>query len=171
MTGRISIRAAEDAADLEAVRTLCWEYRAHLVNFDPALRPLMETFYPEDAYARLMEGLAEKHARPQGIILLAELDGAPVGCGMTHALNAQDAEIKRVFVRPEARGTGAGQALSQALVDQARVDGYSRVLLDTAAAFKGAQRLYERLGFQARGPYTELPEGTADKLVFYEYQL
>ncbi|GFE51733.1 N-acetyltransferase [Roseobacter cerasinus] len=171
MTGRVTIRPAESAADQDTVRTLCWEYRDHLIDFDPALRPMMETFYPEDGYRQLMHGLAEKHARPRGIILLAELEGVPVGCGMTHRLNAEDAEIKRVFVRAEARGTGAGQALSQALLDQARADGYARVLLDTAAAFKGAQRLYERLGFQSRGPYAELPEGTENKLVFYEYQL
>ncbi|WP_300055460.1 GNAT family N-acetyltransferase [uncultured Roseobacter sp.] len=170
MTG-VRIRAATTAADLEAVRGLCWDYRAYLTGFSPELRPLMETFYPEAGYTALMQELAEKHARPRGIILLAELDGRPVGCGMTHPLNDQDAEIKRVFVRAEARGSGAGQALSQALVDQARADGYDRVLLDTSAAFTGAQRLYERLGFQARGPYAELPPGTADKLVFYELKL
>ncbi|MCV3272324.1 GNAT family N-acetyltransferase [Roseobacter sinensis] len=171
MTGALHIRPATSPADLDAVRTLCWEYRDYLVSFSPEHRPLMETFYPEEGYARLMHGIAEKHARPRGIILLAELDDRPVGCGMTHALNDEDAEIKRVFVRAEARGTGAGQALSQALVDQARADGYARVFLDTSADFKGAQRLYERLGFQARGPYAELPPDTADKLVFYELKL
>lgn len=171
MTGTLSVRAATSAADLDAVRSLCWEYRDYLVNFDPKHRPMMETFYPEDAYVALMHDLPQKHARPRGVILLAELDGRPVGCGMTHPLNDQDAEIKRVFIRAEARGTGAGQALSQALIDQARADGYARVLLDTSADFKGAQRLYERLGFQARGPYAPLPPGTADKLVFYELTL
>lgn len=164
----ITIRAAQTPGDLDEVRLLCWEYRDYLLGFSAATRPMMETFYPEDDYARLMETLGQKHARPRGIILLAELDGAPVGCGMTHPLNGDDAEVKRVFVRAAARGTGAGQKLSQALVDQARADGYARVLLDTSADFKGAQRLYERLGFQARGPYAALPPDTEEMLVFYE---
>ncbi len=171
MTHTIRIRPATSAADLEAVQGLCWEYREFLIGFSPAVRPMMETFYPQEAYALLMADLARKHARPRGIILLAERDEVPVGCGMYHPLNDQDAEIKRVFVRPEARGTGAGEALSRALVDQARRDGYARVLLDTSEAFIGAQRLYERIGFEARGPYAELPPGTADKLVFYEMKL
>lgn len=167
----ITVRAAKTQQDLEEVRRLCWEYRDYLLGFSAEIRPTIETFYPKDSYASLMEGLAEKHARPRGIILLAELGGAPVGCGMTHPLNDGDAEVKRVFVRAEARGTGAGQTLSQALVDQARKDGYRRVLLDTSMEFKGAQRFYEKLGFRARGPYSELPPGTEDMLVFYELML
>lgn len=171
MRAEIRIRPAKTPEDLAAARALCWEYRDYLVGFSPALRPVMETFYPKDDYARLMAALAEKHARPRGVILLAEMDGVAVGCGMTHPLNAEDAEVKRVFVREAARGTGAGAKLSQALVDQARADGYRRVLLDTSAEFLGAQRLYEKLGFKARGPYAELPPGTEDKLKFYELRL
>lgn len=167
----ITIRPAETQQDLEEVRRLCWEYRDYLIGFSEAMRPTIEAFYPVDGYTALMEGLAEKHARPRGIILLAELDAAPVGCGMTHPLNDADAEVKRVFVRAQARGTGAGRKLSRALIDQARMDGYKRVLLDTSAEFKGAQRLYEKLGFEARGPYTDLPPGTEEMLVFYELNL
>lgn len=167
----VVIRRTETSADIDTVRQLCWEYRDYLLTFSAAIRPMMETFYPKDAYAVLMADLPVKHARPRGVILLAEIDGEPVGCGMTHALNAEDVEVKRVFVRDVARGTGAGARLSQALVDQARADGFKRVLLDTAAQFTHAQKLYEKLGFQARGPYSDLPPGTEDLLVFYEYVL
>ncbi|MEP2640233.1 GNAT family N-acetyltransferase [Roseobacter sp.] len=167
----LTVRAATSEQDIDAVRTLCWAYRDYLIGFSDTLRPTIETFYPVDDYAALMDVLAQKHARPGGIILMAELDGAPVGCGMYYPLSDSDAEIKRVFVQAGARGTGAGQALSKALIDHARADGYSRVLLDTSKEFKGAQRLYERLGFQARGSYSDLPPGTEDLLVFYEFTL
>ncbi len=165
------IRQAQTPSDMDAVRALCWEYRAYLLDHGDEVRRAVSVSYALEAYTALMASLEEKHARPKGIVLLAEIDGRAVGCGMTHPLNQTDAEIKRVFVREEARGNGIAATLSQRLVDQAREDGYGRVLLDTSRQFHGAQRLYERLGFRACGPYSELPPGIAELLVFYELSL
>ncbi|WP_298912465.1 GNAT family N-acetyltransferase [uncultured Roseobacter sp.] len=167
----ISIRAADMPRDLPAVQSLCWAYRDYLLNFNPNMRKLASVFYPEDAYRTLMADLPVKHARPKGIIFLAERDSVPVGCGMSHPLNGSDTEIKRVFVTDAARGSGAGKMVSQALIDQARADGYARILLDTNKEFEGARKLYEKLGFVERGPYSELPPGTEASLVFYEFIL
>lgn len=168
---QVTLRQATSPADMEIVRTLCWEYRDYLINFSDELREAISFVYAEADYARLMASLEEKHKRPKGYIVLAELDDKPVGCGMTQALNDDDAEIKRVFVRQEARKLGVASRVSQALVDQARLDGYRRVLLDTSRQFIGAQRLYEKLGFKRRGPYSELPPGFEKYLVFYQYTL
>lgn len=165
------IRPATTAADIAAVRTLCWAYRDFLLNHSGADREIIETFYPQDKYQTLMDGLAVEHARPQGIILLAELDGAPMGCGMTHAIDPQTAEIKRVFVSEAARGQRIADRVCRALMDQARVDGYTRMVLDTAKTLTGAQRLYERLGFGKRGPYQPIPDHALPHLVFYEAPL
>ncbi|WP_298969761.1 GNAT family N-acetyltransferase [uncultured Roseobacter sp.] len=169
--GDLRIRPAEMPRDLPDVQQLCWDYRDHLLSCGPEMQQLVEAFYPEDVYTALMDALPVKHARPYGTILLAELNGAAVGCGMYHPLNKQDAEIKRVFVAEAARGTGAGQKLSQALIDQARADGYRRILLDTNKTFAPARGLYEKLGFENRGPYSALPPGTAEYLTFYELTL
>ena len=161
---------AED--DLDAVRSLCRAYRSFLVANAPRDREITETFYPVEAYEALMADLARVHARPAGIILLArDADGAPLGCGMTHALDPRTAEIKRVFVTDAARGRGVARRLCQALVDQARDDGYDRVVLDTSCRLTAAQSLYESLGFRRRGPYQPVPAEVLDDLVFYELAL
>lgn len=167
----ITLQPARTSDEIDDVRRLCWEYRDYLLGFDSSMKDITEIFYPADAYAALMQNLPQKHARPQGEMLLAKLDGQSVGCAMMHALNSEDVEIKRVFVQSQARGTGAGEKLSQALIDQARSDGAKRVLLDTNTNFTGARRLYEKLGFQQRGPYSDIPEAALPLLVFYELSL
>ena len=156
---------------MAAVRSLCWDYRDFLMANSDLDRTITETFYPEDRYRTLLEGMEASHARPQGIILLAEADGLPVGCGMSHALDARTSEIKRVYVSPEARGAGIAAALCRALIDQARADGFDRVVLDTSKELAGAQRLYDSLGFARRGPYQPIPDEVVDDLVYFELAL
>ncbi|MGJ8617317.1 MAG: GNAT family N-acetyltransferase [Sulfitobacter sp.] len=165
------IRAATTAADIAAVCDLCWAYRDYLLHSSGTDREITETFYPQDKYQTLMDGLETEHARPHGIILLAELDGVSVGCGMTHAIDQETSEIKRVFVTEAARGKRIADRLCRALMDQARADGYSRMVLDTSKTLISAQRLYERLGFNRRGPYQPVPDHALPHLVFYEVNL
>lgn len=168
---RLTIKPATSAADLAAVVALCWAYREFLFNFAPPERRIVETFYPQDKYARLMARLAEEHARPRGIILLALRDGLPVGCGMSHALSATESEIKRLYVTDAARGSGAGRALCQSLIEQARSDGFEKVYLDTSIAFAPARALYQSLGFIERGPYQPTPDFAREAICFYEMSL
>jgi ribosomal protein S18 acetylase RimI-like enzyme len=69
-----------------------------------------------------------------------------------------------VYVVPEARGMGAGEALIRACVDHARaVDGVLQVHLTVASHNQSAVRLYERLGFARYGREPRaliLPDGT-----------
>lgn len=171
MAETVIIRPATTAADIAAVVALCWAYRDFLLNHSGLDRAITETFYPQDTYQVLMEGLEDEHARPQGIILLAEVEGNPVGCGMTHAIDDQTSEIKRVFVTEPARGQRIADRLCRALMDQARIDGYRHMMLDTSITLTGAQRLYERLGFTKRGPYQPIPDHALPHLVFYQTPL
>lgn len=171
MTKDVLIRPASTPEDMADVRDLCWDYRNFMMTFSDEVRMGVSMGYPEAEYASLLDSLELKHARPKGLILLAEVDGQSVGCGMYHPLSDEDAEIKRVFVRDTARGLGAGRDLSQALLDSARQDGYRRALLDTSRQFIPARRLYEKLGFKPRGPYSDLPPEFEELLVFYEFSL
>jgi putative acetyltransferase len=68
-----------------------------------------------------------------------------------------DAELKRMYVDPAGRGTGAGRALATAAVEAARGLGYRRVLLDTVASMVAAIATYEGLGFVEIDPYRHNP--------------
>ncbi|OAN75421.1 hypothetical protein A8B82_16570 [Sulfitobacter sp. EhC04] len=167
-----SIQPAESPADLAAVRALCWDYRAALIANSETDRQITETFYPVPKYETLMRDLPRLHARPRGVILLArDPDGTPIGCGMSHPLDAETAEIKRVYVTPAARGLGLAKALCRALIEQARADGYGRVVLDTSRHLPAAAPLYRALGFADRGPYQDIPSSALPHLLFFEYAL
>ena len=168
----ITVAEARSPGDIEAVRGLCWDYRAFLLANSPRDREITETFYPEPRYAEIMADLPRLHARPRGVMLLARnAEGVAVGCGMTHPLSEDRAEIKRVFVSEAARGAGLARRLCKRLVEQARADGYRSLVLDTSTSLKAAQRLYDRLGFRQRGPYQPIPEDVLPDLLFYELAL
>ncbi|MEX5729562.1 ribosomal protein S18 acetylase RimI-like enzyme [Rhodovulum iodosum] len=167
----LKIKDAETAAEFDDVRLLCWEYRDFLLRLGPADADIVRAFYPKDKYASIMERLEQEHAPPAGALKLALKDGAPVGCGMYHTLMPGTAEIKRVYVRENARGLGAGRELMLALVAQCRASGFSRIFMDTGVPLEAAQRLYLSMGFKLRGPYQEIPESVRDRLIFFEMYL
>lgn len=172
MADQIALTPVTTAADLAAVRDLCWAYRDFLLGNTDIDREITETFYPVPKYKALMASLAAEHARPNGIILLAKApDGTPLGCGMTHALTPQTSEIKRVFVTDAARGKGVAAQICEALVTQARQDGFTDIVLDTSKSLKAAQRLYLRLGFAPCGPYQPIPADVLPELLFFERAL
>jgi len=57
----------------------------------------------------------------------------------------------RMYVRPEARGSGAADALVEAVLDHARAEGLDAVLLAVITEAEPARRLYERHGFKVYG--------------------
>lgn len=105
------------------------------------------------------------HAPPQGCFYLLEAAaraGEPpqlAGMGGLRRLDAQRAEVKRIYLRPGLRGRGLGTLLLQRLLDDACAFGYRQLCLDSAPFMLEAQALYERLGFQDAPPHagTEVP--------------
>ena len=65
--------------------------------------------------------------------------------------------MKRVYLRPAARGTGLGRHLVNALLTEARRLGYQRVCLDVLPEFTSAQALYRSLGFVPAAPVSFNP--------------
>jgi putative acetyltransferase len=133
-------------SDLEDVRQLFAEYAASL-DFDLG-------FQQFDREVAELPGL---YAPPRGALLVARADGDVIGCVALRPLDGAACELKRLYVRPGARGTGTGRLLAEAALEQARRLGYRRVRLDTLPGMERAQVLYERLGFRDVSPYTANP--------------
>lgn len=138
------------AADLPRVRLLLEEYCAW-IELDLAFQEI-------DAE---LEGLPGDYAPPGGLILLARMDGTPVGMVAYRPLDEGTCEMKRLYVQAPARGRGLSRRLVTALMDHARGAGYRVMYLDTLPKMGRAQQLYESLGFRDIPPYYETPiEGT-----------
>lgn len=95
-----------------------------------------------------LRDLPGAYAAPSGRLLLATHDGRDVGCVALRGLDARRCEMKRLFVRPGARGLGIGVALVAAVLREARSIGYEEMVLDTLPSMIEAQRMYERFGFR-----------------------
>ncbi|GHH33879.1 GNAT family N-acetyltransferase [Streptomyces candidus] len=85
---------------------------------------------------------------PTGAFFVGRYEGKPSGCAGLVLLNGELAELTRVFVRPEARGTGGGGLLLAAVEAAARAYGVRRIQLDTRNDLVEARGLYVKHGYR-----------------------
>ncbi|MCK8483017.1 GNAT family N-acetyltransferase [Aliiroseovarius sp. S2029] len=167
----LTIERARFPQDALTVGSLVLGYISFLLERSPEERDNIRKKYDPDKIDELVAKFEQIHARPHGDLLLAYRDGKPVGCGMMRALGEGVAEIQRVFVTEEARGLGAGKALTVALMDQARKDGHKTARLDTGRALVEASSLYEKLGFRECAPYHQETPYLDHLIRYYERPL
>jgi putative acetyltransferase len=110
---------------------------------------LLALYPPESVYALDINTLTQPHVR---FAVARNSEGAAAGCGAI-MLTPEYAEVKRMFVHPAARGTGAAKRLLAKLEEAAREAGCPAMVLETGPDQPEALGLYERLGFARRGPY------------------
>jgi putative acetyltransferase len=91
----------------------------------------------------------------RGAFLIVYREGAPVGCGALRLLDADTAELKRMYVASTVRGTGLGRRLVAALEAEARALGARRLVLETGVRSTAALALYRATGFQPIPLYGE----------------
>jgi ribosomal protein S18 acetylase RimI-like enzyme len=138
-------------SEIDAARALLGEYAAWL-DLDLSFQD----------FAAELTALPGEYAPPRGTLLLALDDEAVLGCVGLRPLDwPRTAELKRLYVRPEARGHRVGSLLAQTVVSSARAAGYERVRLDTLPAMVSARRLYEALGFREIHAYRFNPVADA----------
>ena len=91
---------------------------------------------------------------------LLRADATPAGCGGIQLVGSEYGEIKRMYVRPQFRGTGFGKLMLDHLAEYARSHGITLLRLETGIHQREAIGLYERMGFcriPPFGPYTDDP--------------
>ena len=100
-------------------------------------------------------------AETVNVFLVArDLDGVAVGCGALRVLDDGTGEVKRMYVSPPARGTGAATGILRGLQNHARQLGVDTLVLSTGTEQPDAMRFYEREGYQRTegyGPYVGQP--------------
>lgn len=120
-----------------------------------ALNAELTKIYPEDRATHFSLTADELLA-----FVVAYRDAVPVGCGAMRRLDATTAELKRMYVIPEARGEGIGRAVLEALEAEARKLGVARLVLETGIRQDAALGLYRSSGFreiELFGEYLESP--------------
>lgn len=89
-------------------------------------------------------------------VLLAYDEGEAVGCGSVHAFDDKSMEVKRMYVKPKARGQGIASQVLKELENWTRELGFERSVLETGREFKEAVNLYTKWGYRLipnYGPY------------------
>lgn len=108
-------------------------------------------------FSQELQSLPGPYTPPAGELLLAKRGDHVLGCIALKPLEPGTAEIKRLFVRPQARGVGVGKALVTDLLKLAAERGYREVKLDTLPEMTAAIVLYKSFGFAPIPPYGSHP--------------
>jgi putative acetyltransferase len=136
LTDELTIAVEEaERDDVRALLRMAWSSSAAL--------------YPPESCHGL--DLAD-YARPEVTLLVARAQGLALGCGAWQLHGDGSAEVKSMFVLPEARGRGVGRAILAA-IEQALGGRVTTLRLETGVRQPAAIRLYEAAGFRRRGPF------------------
>ena len=108
--------------------------------------------------ARSISASDEEMTLPNGLLLIANLLEAPVGCGaLKFHFDTRIAEMKRMWVASDMRGLGLGRRLLERLSAEAASRGMVILRLETNRSLSEAKHLYERAGFVEVEPFNNEP--------------
>jgi len=109
------------------------------------------------SFAEELAALPWLYARPKGFIYLAYNESEAVACIALKPLSEKVCEMKRLYVKPSARGVGIAQTLAETCLLEAGAIGYEWMNLDTLRTMSPAISLYTKLGFAECAPYYSNP--------------
>lgn len=131
---------------LEEIRQLFMEY-ARSLQVDLSFQHFEEE----------LNSLPGKYAPPDGVLLIALVDGMNAGCIALRKISDSVCEMKRLYVRDAFRGLGIGKKLAVRVIEEAAKLNYQYMRLDTLPTMTAAQNLYRSLGFYDIEPYVYNP--------------
>jgi GNAT superfamily N-acetyltransferase len=166
----MQILVANQDQHAQPVRELFWEY------LQWANARVEENFGVSFDIAAMLEddmNTLDKFMPPKGRLLLGYVDAQPMGIACLKTLTDSIGEIKRMYVRPQARKRGLGRELLNQLLEEARQIGYVRVRLDSARFMAEAHQLYHTSGFREIEAYegSEIPKDFQNHWIFMEREL
>jgi GNAT superfamily N-acetyltransferase len=132
---------------MDIIRTLFGEYSLELNE-----NLCFQSFEEE------LQNPLKKYGGPKGCLVLALWNNEPAACIALQPLQQDGvSEIKRLFVRPQYRGKGIGDALVKVILKEAHEKGCKKIVLDTLEKLQPAIKLYLNYGFQNTSAYYENP--------------
>jgi putative acetyltransferase len=137
------MKIAFETPNQPVVHELISELDAYLYSLYPA----------ENVYALDISSLCHPSVL---FAVVRDTAGSPVGCGAV-VIKPEYGEIKRVYVRPQARGQGVARRLMEALEAKAVQNGCRTFMLETGPTQPEALTLYERMGYQLCGQFGDYP--------------
>lgn len=153
----VEVRPARTGETDDRLRALVRDYLDHEISELHRVSGIV--LDSDELVANTFDHIGE-YLPPDGALHLAiDADHDILGCVFLKMIRTDACEIKRLYVRPSARGAGLGRRLMQSILDDARQLGAARVLLDTGIYDTAAQALYRKLGFRQIEYY---PEGEND---------
>jgi len=144
----LTLKLAESAKDIQIIKELFLEY-AKWLDF-----PLCFQGFDEE-----LATLPGKYSKPEGRLYIAYWDNKTAGCIGLRKISDGICEMKRLYLRPEFRGKKIGNRLVEKIIEDAKIEGYLFMRLDTINERMGnAVEIYKNYGFKEIEAYYENPE-------------
>lgn len=168
---KVEIRPILIPDDIESVRILWFNY----LSWGNDKMQELYGVHPHNAKESVEQDIENisMFQPPFGQLILAVYNGNICGLGSLKYINSEIGEIKRMYVDPMYRQIGAGRAILEGLILEAKKVGYSKVRLESPKFMKTAHLLYMSFGFRyiEAYPEIEIPAKFIDYLLFMELDL
>jgi DNA-binding MarR family transcriptional regulator/N-acetylglutamate synthase-like GNAT family acetyltransferase len=142
-----AVQIKAEAPDSADARSCLQEY----------FRELADRFKTGFDPAKSISANADELTPPAGVFVIARLGGQPIGCGALKVKDRNIGELKRMWVRTDARGLGVGRRVLETLEALARELGLSTLRLETNRSLNEAQALYRKCGYLEVEPFNDEP--------------
>jgi len=155
-----------DEVQIEPVLAVTDEVRSLVGELEAVLAA---DYLPGQRHGLTLDAIFQPDVR----FFLARLRGAAVGCGGVF-LFPDFAEVKRMYVRPSARGQGVADAILVRIEAEVHRAGLTVLRLETGDRQIAAMRLYVRMGFRecpAFGAYARMAPQSIASSVFFEKRI